>query len=76
MPLTLGPGETKVVDAGSISFKGLPVNSRSIVDAKTGKEVTTVSKISSSTTLPPGNYILVLGDKKVPFEIKSTRAAK
>lgn len=70
VPLTLKAGETKMIDAGSVSFKGLPINSRSIVDAKTGAEVTTVSATSSSATLPPGNYILILGDKKVPFEIK------
>jgi hypothetical protein len=76
IPVTLKAGEIKDVDAGSISFKGLPINSRSIIDAKTGKEVTTVSATGSSATLPPGNYVLVLGDKKVPFAIKSQSAAK
>lgn len=71
VPVTLEPGEIKDIDAGSISFKGLPINSRSIVDAETGKEVTTVSATGSSATLPPGKYILILGKKKVPFEIKS-----
>jgi len=70
VPVTLKPGEIRDIDAGSISFKGLPINSRSIVDAKTGEEITTVSATGSSATLPPGKYILVLGDKKVPFEIK------
>jgi hypothetical protein len=36
VPVTLKAGEIKNIDAGSISFKGLPINSRSIVNAKTG----------------------------------------
>ena len=43
VPVTLKAGEIKNIDAGSISFKGLQINSRSIVDPKTGKEIVTVS---------------------------------
>ena len=71
VPVSLQSGEIKHIDAGSISFKGLPINSRSIVDAKTGKEVATVSATGSSATLPPGKYILMLDKNKVPFAIKS-----
>jgi hypothetical protein len=35
VPVTLKAGVIKNIDAGSISFKGLPINSRSIVNAKT-----------------------------------------
>ncbi len=69
--VSLKAGEIRDIDAGSISFKGLPINRRSIVDANTGKEVTTVSATGSSATLPPGKYILLLDKNKVPFEIKS-----
>ena len=66
---TLDAGQTLVVDAVSVTFSGLPINSRDILD-EAGKKVISVSKISSSATLPPGKYVLDLVKTKVPFVLK------
>lgn len=66
--VVLKPGEVKVIQAGSVKFKGLPVNSRSIFDPS-GKEVITVSALRSSATLPPGDYVLAHNEQKYPFTI-------
>jgi len=69
LAVNLVPGARKVIDVPSVSFDGLPVNSRSILD-ENGKEVITVSSLRSSATLLPGKYVLDLYETKVPFELK------
>jgi len=69
VPFTLEPGKRTVIDAVSVTFKGLPINSRMIYDAE-GHEVVDVSAIRSSATLPAGRYVLDLVASKVPFELK------
>ena len=69
VPFTLEPGKRKIIDAVSVSFKGLPINYRMIYDAA-GKEVAEISSTGSSITLPPGKYVLDLVKTKVPFELK------
>lgn len=64
----LKPGEVKIIEAGSVKFKGLPINSRYIYNAA-GKEVTSVSATYSSATLPPGEYYLENNGQKIPFTI-------
>ncbi len=66
--VVLNPGEVKVIEAGSVKFKGLPINSRYIFD-ENGNEVTSVSASFSSATLPPGKYHLEHNDQKFPFTI-------
>lgn len=66
--VVLNPGEVKIIDAGSVQFKGLPINSRYIYD-EDGNEVTSVSSTHSAATLPPGKYYLEHNDKKYPFTI-------
>lgn len=66
--IVLNPGEVKTIQAGSVKFKGLPINSRYIYD-KNGNEVTSVSATHSSATLPPGDYVLEHNDQKYPFTI-------
>lgn len=69
IPFTLESGKRKIIEAVSVSFKGLPINSRMIYD-EAGKEVIDVSATRSSATLPPGRYVLDLVKTKVPFELK------
>ncbi|KAB2919159.1 MAG: VWA domain-containing protein [Hyphomicrobiaceae bacterium] len=69
VPFTLEPGKRKIIEAVSVSFAGLPINSRMIYD-EAGKEVIDVSLMRSSATLPPGRYVLDLLKTKVPFELK------
>ncbi len=66
----LQPGKTTKVPAGSITFKGLPVNSRSIYNMS-GKEIISVSAIRSNATLLEGQYELEHNDKRYPFTIKN-----
>ncbi len=66
--LILNPGEVKTIEAGSITFKGLPINSRYIYNAN-GQEVISVSATHSSATLPPGDYVLKHNDQEFPFTI-------
>jgi len=70
LQVNLTPGARKVLDVPSVSFGGLPVNSRSILD-EDGKEVMSVSSLRSSATLLPGKYVLDLYETKVPFELKA-----
>lgn len=69
LKITLKAGEERTIDAGSICIKGLPINSRSILD-EAGKEVTSVSSTGSCATLLPANYTLQLGEQKIPFKVK------
>lgn len=69
VPFTLEPGKRTIIEAVSVSFKGLPINYRMIYD-EAGHEVTEISSTGSSVTLPPGRYVLDLIDTKVPFELK------
>lgn len=66
----LKPGEVLVIEAGSVKFSGLPINSRSIYDDK-GVEVMTVSALYSSATLPPGKYELAHNDTRTSFTIEA-----
>jgi len=66
--IVLKPGEVKIIEAGSVKFKGLPINSRYIFD-ENGNEVLSVSSTHSSATLPPGKYHLEHNDRKYPFTI-------
>lgn len=70
VPFTLEPGKRTVIDAASVSFKGLPINSRMIYD-EAGNEVIDVSATRSSATLPPGRYVLDMSGTQVPFELRS-----
>lgn len=70
IPVTLEPGKRTIVEAASVTFKGLPINSRTIYDGD-GNAVMDVSAIGSSATLPPAKYVLDLEPDKVPFEIKA-----
>lgn len=67
--VNLKPGEVVVVPAGSVKFKGLPMNSRVIIDSSETK-VISVSALSSSATLPAGDYSLLHNGKRIPFNIK------
>lgn len=64
----LEPGKVTEVPAGSVSFIGLPINSRSIFNAQ-GKEVLSISSIGASATLLAGKYELEHNDKRYLFEI-------
>lgn len=70
VPFQLEAGQRLDIQAASVTFKGLPINSRTIFDSE-GNEVTSVAATRSSATLPPGSYVLDLQPKKVPFEIKA-----
>jgi hypothetical protein len=73
VPFTLEPGKRLVIEAASVTFKGLPVNSRKITD-ESGQEIAEVSSIGASITLPPGRYVLDLIERKLPFEVKPGEA--
>ncbi|WP_150286731.1 vWA domain-containing protein [Rhabdaerophilum calidifontis] len=73
VPFTLEPGRRLVIDAVSVTIRGLPVNARTIRD-EAGEPIAEVSAIASSVTLPPGRYVLDLGAQSRPFEVKSGAA--
>ncbi len=68
--ITLEPDKRTTFDAASVTFKGLPINGRTIFD-EAGNAVIEVSATAASTTLPPGKYLLDLQSTKVPFEVKA-----
>ena len=70
LPVTLKVNEHRIIEAVSVYFKGVGINTRSIYN-EAGVEAGNVSNTSSSTTLLPGKYILQLRDQKVPFEVKA-----
>jgi hypothetical protein len=70
VPFVLEPGKVTKLEAVQVSFKGLPVNSRKILD-ETGAEVMEVSAIGAAVTLPAGKYTLDLVTSKVPFVLEA-----
>jgi hypothetical protein len=70
VPFVLEPGKETAIEAVQVNFKGLSVNSRKILD-ESGAEVTEVSAIGASVTLPAGKYTLDLVTSRVPFELKA-----
>jgi von Willebrand factor type A domain len=65
----LKPGVETEVAAGSVVFKGLPINSRSIYNVA-GEEVQTVSATGSAATLLAGEYELEHDEKRYAFTIE------
>jgi len=68
----LRPGEKTVVPAGSVKFKGLPINSRYIYNTA-GEEIISVSSTRSNATLLAGKYELEHNDKRYPFVIENDK---
>lgn len=59
--VVLNPG---VVDVDGASYRG------HVIRTKDGKDVGFVSNTSSSMALPPGEYTIEIGGKRIPFTLK------
>jgi hypothetical protein len=67
-PFDIKPGERRILSPGLLVVSGLARTG--IIRTAAGMKADEVSGLRNSSSLPPGKYVLVAGDREVPFEIK------
>lgn len=68
-PVTINPGETTVLKPGTVKVEWAHYMGHKIRNSK-GEVIAQVSNTMNWIPLPPGNYTIEIGKKRIPFSLK------
>ncbi len=68
-PITITAGKTTILHPGVVTVKHAHYMGHKIYNKK-GEVIGDVSKIRDTISLPPGDYTIEIGKKKIPFSLK------